>query len=647
VVQLLKGLAATVTAAAALQQSPAQGGAPAPGLLLDELRQLLLPAEPQSAACATEQQQPSASTTMALTEAQHQTAAALVAQLVSAGLIPLQQALWVLCLRPLQLLWQQGWGYVTGVQQLRLMLLLLQELLSMQPEAQQQQQAPPSSAVGDAASALSAPLAACTCPLAVVGAGATQQLLHLAGSAVAQQQRAAPPELCWLLLGLCRLQQLLQELAWQACRPDYKASGQAAGMLEALVARLASCGVCVQLPESVLEQGDSALTQQVLQQLHWQQRLLLSSIISTGNSTDLLLLPDSLKQQQQQQQQQQGLVVAAAGSQRWLSLLDCCRMTAVSDAHACELVQAVLAHSAGPAGGGQAGVATAVTSALAAAARSQLGSPAQLKRGLTLALGQFLPWAAEHEAARVLLRLVPVLLLQASTTAQCERQALQEAWAADMQLACKAAVLFLVHGKWPQQQQQDVTAAAPVPQAAGSEAQARQLAAEQCFRHVSGLAVHVMQQVLPRLASSSGGKAAAPSSAAAELQLLQSCTQEVCGLVKALSPQYDCGALSAVLLQLLLRLAGFISAEAAAQGHQEAGEAAVGSSWARLLIDGATSVSGLLDWVAARLAQLPDAMRGMLGPGVVHVCEQQLGGVLGRPLSGEEVDALEARLLQL
>jgi hypothetical protein len=550
---------------------------------------------------------------MALTDAQQAVAVALVQQLVSAGVVSLQQALDALCVRPLRLLWTHGWDCVQSMAHLRLLLLLVQQLLNMQRQQQQQQE---EEAAGNDTAA-TAIAAACACPL------------WCDASVV---QHADTDTLRWLVLGLCGLQQLLQEAAWDACRPEFRAGSQAAAVLEALVSGMARVGVSLRLLD--VERAGAGLSMQELLRLSWPQRLLVCRVVAAASDADgaaderqQLLQPDSTKQ----------LDCTTATAAGWQPLLDCCRMAAASEACAQQLLQALQQGKAADAPPAAAAPLDGVAASLARAA-CRLSGPAALKRELTLALGQFLPWASEAQAARMLLQLAPALLAASGTAAAVAQQPPQERQLAQhggavMQLAAKATVLFLLHGKWPRTQaqqggRQPSAASAAALQPLGAPAQAKQLAAEQCFRHLSTLGVHAMQQ---------GGAAEGDGG------VLRACIQETCGTVQALAGAFDCAALGPVLLQLMLQLLRR-SLVAAARPDSAAADA---TSWADAQLAGGTTATALLQWLGARLAQLPAPMQGMLRPAALHAAEQQLSaGVLGgRALSGEEVHALEAVLL--
>jgi hypothetical protein len=727
------------------------------------LAQLLLPADPSS----QQQQQQQ----LELSESSRSTAVALVLQFVSAGLVSLQQAVQALCVRPLQLLWQLGWGYAGGgsSSNIRLLLLLVQELLAMVPVQPKGVDAacaasPTPSAAAAAARVgqqlgLDADLSACACPLtcpavpawltrttaAAAAAAATgpvtvngtqdhQELSSppaaTAGAAAAAAATAADDGLKWLLLGVCRAQLLLQEQCFAAHRPDFRGSAQAAAVLEALVAA-AGC-------------DSMSLSVEEWQQLSWQQRLLLWRLVSSS-ALVAYLQPASLQQQQQLPPADGSNAAAAAaaaaaatGASLPALLLDCCKLAAVSDAAAVSLAAGLfdgvclLANghhiaslpqppavppAAANAGSGLPAALVGVTSALAAAVRSAASSRQAAKQGLAMALGQFLPWAAGHEAGRVLLRLAPALLAtpaMAPVNIQQQQQqqqqwgagAVGDVWTSVVQVTCKAVVLFLLHGKWPSTAaaQQGSTGGGPPAAAAAAAAAvlaaggmgdvgaAKQLAAEQCFRHVSLLLVHIMgstdstqqqqqqqeqQQQGAEQGSDAGGVSGADAAAAAaagagvQLRLLQACVSELCGLIVAVSGQFDCSVLQAVLLQLLTQLCGLIGrgtlpagadtaaaagaggdaaegAEAAVAGDStaaagnEQAAVGVGKAWEGVLLpDGVTSCGVLLGWVGGQVLRLPQQLQQLVGPGVVHVVEQQLAGVLKRQLTDAELEAVE------
>jgi hypothetical protein len=301
----------------------------------------------------------------------------------------------------------------------------------------------------------------------------------------------------------------------------------------------------------------------------------------------------------------------------------------------------------------------------------------QIKQALAMALGQFLPWAASHEASRVLLRIVPVLLAAALSLKQQQQQQqvgaqllgpdAAEVWSAAVQVSCKAVALFLLHGKWPSTAQHGSDpAAAAAAGGVGDAAAAKQLAAEQCFRHLSVLLAHVSRPA-GLSQGSQGGRAGCTAagggtadstadhtaSAVRQQRLLQACIKELCGLIGSVSPQYDCTALQAVLLQLLTQLCSLMGAETAVTAETAAVAAAaatVAEGTAEAAAVPATpseAAAGLvlLSWVGSQLQQLPQQTQAMVGPGVVHVAEQQLSAVLRRALTAEEIEKVELAVL--
>lgn len=241
-------------------------------------------------------------------------------------------------------------------------------------------------------------------------------------------------------------------------------------------------------------------------------------------------------------------------------------------------------------------VADRIAMGLAAAAKQVPGD--LLRRALLLALGEFLPFATEACAGRVLFKLLPELLacrvaLAASTGSceephhlqhqqRCQQQQQQQApdrqqqqkqqtqdpqqqqqqryrkeqYAAEdpltahhkqqtqdqqqqqqnptlndpqllalsaaVQLTCRAVYVILALGRW----------------ARNAPPEARQQAADQCFRHVNALALHTLQQ------------AAQPAGAAAH-GMARVCLRECCRLVAALRGLCDVGAMQALLLRLV------------------------------------------------------------------------------------------------
>jgi len=835
-------------------------------LLMQQLLELLLPAPlrvedtADMQPCQHKQQQQQA---LELSEAQRQTAVALVLQLVSGGIVSLQVVLLLLCVQPLQLLWQFGWQYVRSAGHLRLLLLLTQELLGMTASsapatAGSAAAAPAAPAVKAAAtvsptaagrpapvalgskeadtsvggagggaqhnSGLHAAMQACCCPLhceslPVLELAAPVPATEAAGTgqpAAAQQhpQRrqqqplpvAAAGNIKAMLLGLCRAQQLLQEVAFAAYRPDYQGTGQAAAILQALVAAAAAAGVSIGFvaaadqdkpgPGTAAAAAATAFTLPEWQQLMWQQRVLLGQLIpaellgvqDSDPTKDACRVPDSSSIHHTFSSssssggvlatllQPAGLQVLSASSTTATPavnmaalVLDCCRFAAVSTTCAEALAQAVLALGSSPTAAARAAaarsaarreaeqtvsissscsLAVSISTALATALSGSYSSPQQLKQSTAIALGQFLPWASSSEAARVVLRLVPTLLGLPGAAKQQQLQLQQdtapsavslECWSATVQVVCRAVKLFHLHGTCPSSPAQQpagpgnaasVTAGAAAEAAAAAAAvggvgrlsDAKQLAAEQCFRHISLLLVTVMgalpstncEVLQPEWTAGTGvagvsststnqhmGHAhaaavagagdqrnpaeTAAAAATAELRLMQLCVKELCGLVAALSAQYDCSGVQAVLLQLLMQLCSLVgqgqavavhstaatwdsrvsskaptadpqhpAAAAAADGGLHAADAAGADvavqvppagtrpAWEWVLLpDGTTGSRVLLEWVAAQLQQLPPQLQQLLGPGVVHVTEQHLSLVLGRALESGELDELE------
>jgi hypothetical protein len=236
----------------------------------------------------------------------------------------------------------------------------------------------------------------------------------------------------------------------------------------------------------------------------------------------------------------------------------------------------------------------------------------------------------------------------------------REVWGSAVQVACKSVMLFLLHGKWPSAAAQAAggsAAAASVAEGAGDVGTAKQLAAEQCFRHLSVLLLHVMG------VADRGAAAAAVAAAQQQLLLLQGCVKELCALIAAVSAaKFDCSVLQAVLLQLLTQLCGLIGQgtiaqqppvaqhELSAVGETELpanAAAAVGlNSWECVMLpDGVANIGDLLRWVGQQLQRVPGQMKQLVGPGVVHVVEQQLATILKRQMTAEEVDAVEGVVL--
>jgi hypothetical protein len=709
VVQLLKGMqgacstpaamtptlvpAAGLTAAAAagpaadgtLLQQQQQGYLAVP-LLLDQLLRLLLPLPASYQAIGVAGREIGSSAGMAnvplqqhvleLTEAQQLSAVQLLQQLLAAGLLQQQDALLLLSLQPLKLMWQQQQQQLEQApqcsfshSQVRLILQLTESLLGVTATARRAAAAAASidrRGSGSWDSQCAAEHMECMCPLACTAETAAALAVPADDSDAGQQQFVASVK--WLLLGLCQIQQQLQQAAWHDHRPDYKGSRQTAALLEALVMWLVEHGESA----SLTLQGDNQQQQQQqqltgvtvaeLQQLTWQQQLLLSCLLqpqkgnlaatgshsssssssssSSGVEGELkrLLQPDSLvaRSASSNNSALPGAPLQLAHARQLL--LDCCDFAAASNAHALLLAQQCmrLANPADAAAGVSAvddpplllvadTAARSVAAALAAAVQ-QLQWP-MLRQGLTLALGQFLPWAAEHQAARVLLRLLPALLqatlaqplqqqqqgvssscaaldaLSASDAGQrlLQHQQQQGAgqvsaglWCCELQLVVRAVFLFLQHGRWAQPQAvAEVNSNSSSSSGGGSGIeQARQLAAEQCFRHMSLLVLHIASQARGGLASAAAAHSSSSSSSSSagitqaaataqkgtgvgpvigsadsSVELVQVCVQELCRLAAALLGCVDCSSLQVLLLQLLQQLiAGAANSEAAGAG---------------------------------------------------------------------------------
>jgi hypothetical protein len=725
VVQLLKGMQGACGTPAALTPAltPAAAHAAADGrspehqqqqqqqqqeylavpLLLDQLLRLLLPlptsyhttagARGSGCSCVTAapKQQQQQQQVLELTEAQQQSAVQLLQQLLTAGLLQQQDALLLLCLQPLQSIWQQQQQHQQQPEQamqsryshsqLRLLLQLTESLLGLETTTRSAAAAVPGSEY-DSSCSWAAGHAQCMCPLVCTAHTAAVLAFPAAADASQAEQQQSLGAVKWLLLGLCQIQQQLQQAAWLDHRPDYKGSCQTAALLEALVMWLVQHGEPASL---LLLQGDQTQQQQQqqlvgsmpeeLQQLTWQQRLLIgcllrpqqrqtdatasefsSSSSSSGGGGEALLsrllLPDSLASMQPSN----GSSNSAAQAPMQLAqarqlLLDCCEFAATSNAHALLLAQQCT-RTADPAGSPHAvdppheqhtiQAPASLTKAAALAAAVQQLPWQQLRRGLTLALGQFLPWAAEHQSARVLLRLLPALLqstlgqhlqqqqqgvtllsgaLDAVDASDAGHQPLQPArkvtamlWCAELQLVVRAAFLFLQHGKWAQPQ---AAARFNSNSSSGSGSgtsgleQARQVAAEQCFRHVSLLVLYIASQAREGLASAAAAQSGSDSCGAgtregaaqalentgagpnsglngaadeqASFELVQVCVQELCRLAAALSGCVECSFLQVLLLQLLQQLlAGTVNSKSAAAAG--AGEVTAGAGAAALSV---------------------------------------------------------------
>jgi hypothetical protein len=689
-------------------------------LLLDQLLRLLLPlpAGYQSLAAAEidcskgtgstaevlQQQQQE----LDMTEAQQLSAVLLLQQLLAAGLLQHQDALLLLCLHPLQVIWQQQQQEDPRCRyshsQLRLILQLTCSLIGVE-----------STAIGTAAAATAVVAgggscsweqcwaddhAQCICPLMCTAqtAAALAPINQAAASATyagqqqqqqqqRQQQLRPAAAVKWLLLGLCQIQLQLQQAALLHHRPDYKASAQTAALLEALVAWLAEQKVPSLVVQEAEEQQQQQWQQQVrlsleeLQHLTWQQRLLVSCVLSkqlgvaarngavplaavpaqhSSSSGSLepelcsLLLPDSLlgRPATYNSSSAKDFQGTLHMSQVRQLLLDCCEFAATSDAHALLLAQQFAGKVPTECAGYLATNPDTGSVAAALSAAVQQLTWQQLRQGLTLALGQFLPWASEHQAARVLLRLLPALL-QATLGVHLQQQQQQEnvsvlaevldaanipihgqekrrqqqqqlssrlsaaLWCAELQLAVRAVLLFLQHGKWAQP-----TASAAL-NSSSSRHQARQLAAEQCFRHLSLLVLHTANQArqnVPKAAqqhssssksnnirsvtvsagvaatqqsseaaaaaaATAAGVGAQPSTAVGStssqvsFELQQVCVQELCRLAAALTGCVECSSLQVVLLQLLQQL---LASAGSASAAPAAAAAAAGSASAHI-----------------------------------------------------------------
>jgi hypothetical protein len=359
-----------------------------------------------------------------------------------------------------------------------------------------------------------------------------------------------------LLLGLCHVSHQLHHQARLLGQPDYISHSQSSALAAALAQLLARREAA-----AADERARSWLGQR-LGALPWAQRVVLLPVLACAEGDAEwaeLLQPASLAGQAAARVHANGSASASADALQLQHamdlLLDCCSFSAAGELHAAELA-AAFASPAGDSGGSAdggggtgLGELRRLAQALAAAARQLPGNAA--RRGLMLALGQVLPFASEPQAARVLLlvlpAVVPVLLPAGSLTAADPAIAITRASASAlftcMQLVCRAVYLFLLHGSWCH----------GFPAAA-------QAAAEQCFRHLATLTLHMLE---------------------AEQQLAAACLAEVCRLVAALHQACDCSALQALLLQLLssmCRQAGAGSGQlpTSAQAPPKAGVAAGG-----------------------------------------------------------------------
>ncbi|KAF8066313.1 hypothetical protein HT031_002636 [Scenedesmus sp. PABB004] len=551
VLQLFAGMAAACAVpAAAPLWPPAPGGPGAKqesaevSVLLDQLLRLLLP-PPGGASFAVGGVAAEQAAPLELTEGQRGAAVCLVQRLLEEGLLQQRPALQLLCARPLAALARRQAGAAAGgcsPCQLRLLLALAEGLLGLAAVGPLS-----SGSAGSAGSLLEQCMAAqpaCRCPLVATHATCEALLAATDGAAGAEG-----PTLGELLLGLCAAEEQLQQAALLELRPDFEGAGQAVAVLEALCFGRPAAGRAEQSAAA----PPALLTTEQLQRLPWPQRLLLApAAAGSGASAELsaLLQPRSLAPGEA------GGVESVAGARQLL--LDCCSFAAASDTHALLLAQALAAAAAGgsggpdpvppplppppppcPAAGGPASGEPGsqplrdVARGLAAAT---LGLPWELTRqGATLALGQALPWAAEHQAARVLLRLLPALLAAALRPRPPQQQFAGAVWLAELQLVARGSLLFLMHGRWAQR-------------ARGAAPAALQAAGEQCFRRASHLAMHAAGQARGWCGDGAAG-------AAAGFDLLRACVRELCQLAAALSGAgLDCAALQVLLLQLLAAL---------------------------------------------------------------------------------------------
>jgi hypothetical protein len=345
------------------------------------------------------------------------------------------------------------------------------------------------------------------------------------------------------------------------------------------------------------------------------------------------------------------------------------------------------------------GLARPIAADLAAAVLSLPGDA--LRRGLLLATAELMAAATDAAGQRVLLVALPAVLATRAAPAPARALAPQQpqpcqvvqglrpsqavlAYAAAMELACRAALTFLAHSRWAR-------AAAPA---------ARQQVAEQCFRHISSLAVHSMvagtgpaevpqpqqrgrrrqhqqhqqhQQQEVEVEGEGEGEGegddekAGPArmQAAASLQAAQVALRECCRLAALLEGRYDAGPLRPLLLRLLGEVcqptvvqeraavaqpedstAAQPTGSAAQQAQSAAGHPADGASGLAALRVACTgeSLEALLAWAGRQVALLPAGQRALLLPAMVHMAAAAAAaaGAVRRGVGGSGEDAASA-----
>jgi hypothetical protein len=336
-------------------------------------------------------------------------------------------------------------------------------------------------------------------------------------------------------------------------------------------------------------------------------------------------------------------------------LLDCCHFAAASDQHAAQLASAMLTSQQTPSPTAAAAVAEADVGGRGAAVQAGgnqyaaqvaarlAAAVAQcswqlIRQGSLLALGRFLPFAAEAAAARVLLQLFPPLLWVKSVQQQQQQcvtiyeaakdpcydtaysSSFQGAvWVAEVQLLCRAVVVLLTHSRWLQptcvagprtgKEASGTTSSKSITSSSNvTEVEvAQQAAAEQCFRHISMLVMQLLGEqrtaaaaaaaplrgsgnhlsaitTTTAISSTSRDRSGSPDFTESDnrlecrVDLLRVCVQQICGMVSVLEATVDCQALQVLLLQLLTQLCHFRRLAAALTAHARGAADASSSS---------------------------------------------------------------------
>jgi len=428
----------------------------------------------------------------------------------------------------------------------------------------------------------------------------------------------------------------------QGRAPDLVGLAQAERVLDRVVglAGVTAAAVQQQDPSSSPEEVPSAAAAcgfaDDLAVLPWARRLallpLLEAIRSCGSlaGADWQLI-DALLQP----------VVAPGGGQaaavhRVRQTLD---FAASSDANAQLLSLCVASGAAGQPGSPRAStpLSDQIAADLAAAVQQLPGDT--LRRALLLAVGRLMPCVTEGAARRALQDALPAILATKAAAASAAAPKPAIAASATMQLACRAAFVFLSHARW-------AVDAAP---------SSLQLAAEQCFRHINALAMHLIEpHAAPAAAAASA--AAAEQLQRARHETARMCLRECCQLAAALHARCDTSPMRALLLRLLSDVckppvtATTSTAPQQEQRPEEEAPARTAAPQQRSsvqLADLTVAFSGqplteLLTWAAQQVALVPDPNRALLVPALMH-----MGVGAAAAAAGGGVSALQGAVEEL